>query len=534
MKFKTNPKFSIIRYTIELEQLLSSYIDLLLDVIRLDVKTKEEKFANIFSYKNEYNFDIDSLVACFITTIINDIENKIISQKLIGEILFWDLKNKTILIDKKTKVKNILNNLIKEVGPIEILFSYVLEPYQDFLFKLLPLNPYKYGGCCVNVFYADMDYPIVPITWLPDQGNSFPIDSESIYVSNDFSKLLKTNDKELIIYEWYWDNNDDVQGYVINGILVPLCDITPYITKERLPAFYFKMVESVYSKDSAKYSCKKPDDFIKEAKNNNFVKLLGNLECNFYLKDDNLISNKYSHYFERVISHDSLNYVQNNHIYTNSHVADSDTILGIYTPEKIGDNFHLLHWISSEENGDKYEHYHGDRPENYDVKSVYALKPKYSFYFVRKYYEDILDAILFELNCSYILNRSFRSAVDYEVDAIILCDNKIVIIEAKTRLSAKTIEDVIQKIRRLHPVWKETFPDVKVEYITIAQFSDNLDKSIDYFLPEKARKTDFYTKLFRYRFNIKMQQFDDVTIKFIAEPSYNKMRNALAKIIQSK
>jgi hypothetical protein len=71
MKFKTNPKFSIIRYTIELEQLLSSYIDLLLDVICLDVKTKEEKFANIFSYKNEYNFDIDSLVACFITTIIN-------------------------------------------------------------------------------------------------------------------------------------------------------------------------------------------------------------------------------------------------------------------------------------------------------------------------------------------------------------------------------------------------------------------------------------------------------------------------------
>ena len=534
MKFKTNPKFSIIRYTIELEQLLSSYIDLLLDVICLDVKTKEEKFANIFSYKNEYNFDIDSLVACFITTIINDIENKIISQKLIGEILFWDLKNKTILIDKKTKVKNILNNLIKEVGPIEILFSYVLEPYQDFLFKLLPLNPYKYGGCCVNVFNADMDYPIVPITWLPDQGNSFPIDSESIYVSSDFSKLLKTNDKELIVYEWYWDNNDDVQGYVINGILVPLCDITPYITKERLPAFYFKMVESVYSKDSAKYSCKKPDDFIKEAKNNNFVKLLGNLECNFYLKDDNLISNKYSHYFERVISHDSLNYVQNNHIYTNSHVADTNTVLGIYTPEKIGDNFHLLHWISNKENDNKCEHYHGDRPQKYDVKSVYALKPEYSFYFVRKYYEDILDAILFELNCSYILNRSFRSAVDHEVDAIILCDNKIVIIEAKTRLSAKTIEDAIQKIRRLHPVWKETFPDVKVEYITIAQFSDNLDKSIDYFLPEKARKTDFYTKLFRYRFNIKMQQFDGVEIKFISEPSYNKMRNALAKIIQSK
>lgn len=539
MRFKLSTTYSIIKYSIDLELLLSSCIELLLDVLNLDLSTKEEKFRTIFSYGDAACIEMyhpDFLI----TQVISDIEQEllVLCQSQTNQMSILDIKNKIIIVKSNVQdkdIKAILNKWIRNIEPLKILFDYVSESYKYLLQRLLPLNPYKFGGCCVAIESSvKMISSMVPIEWVTGFGESYVGELENVYISDDFLKLLGKSDQELVVAEWQTDTFDSLQGYVINDILVPLCDITPYITKERLPAFYFKMLENVYSKDSAKYSCKRPDDFIKEAKKNSFVKLLGNLECNFYLKDDNLICNRYSHYFERVISHDSLKHVQNTHIYTNSHVADSDTVLGIYTPEKIGDNFHLLHWISSKENNDKCEHYHGDSPQNYDIKSVYALKPEYSFYFVRKYYEDILDSILCELNCSYILNRSFESAVNHEVDAIILCDNKIVIIEAKTRLSAKTIEDVIKKTKHLHPVWKETFPDVKVEYITIAQFSDNLDKTIDYFLPDKTRKTDFYTGLFRYRFNIKMQQFDGVEIKFISEPSYNKMRNALAKIIQSK
>ena len=539
MKFKLCSKYSIIKYSIDLEQLLSSCIDLLLDIVSLLGYTNEDRFGAVFSYE-EQNSDITNQSDSLIARVISDVEERMLTmcQSQVNQICLLDIKNKTILVSSDISIKDlkgILNKVITDIGPIKMLFNYVVDPHKDLLNRLLQLNPYKYGGTCVNIPYdMRMDSPILPVDWFEKIGDLYPTERDSIYLSDDFLCSLNTSIHEVEISECYLDCNDSMIGYVINRMFIPLCDITSHVNRNYMAAFYFKMIENIYSKENVKYSCKKPDDFIKEAKKNSFVKLLGNLECNFYLKDDNLICNKYSHYFERVISHDSLKHVQNTHIYTNSHVADTNTVLGIYTPEKIGDNFHLLHWISNKENDNKCEHYHGDNPKSYDIKSVYALKPEYSFYFVRKYYEDILDTILSELNCSYILNRSFESAVNHEVDAIILCDNKIVIIEAKTRLSAKTIEDAIKKTRHLHPVWKETFPDVKVEYITIAQFSDNLDKTIDYFLPDKTRKTDFYTGLFRYRFNIKMQQFDGVEIKFISEPSYNKMRNALAKIIQSK
>lgn len=531
MKFKTYPKFSIVRYTIELELLLSSCIDLLLDVIHLDVKNKEEKFANIFSYRNEYNSDVDSLTTCLITTIINDIENEIISQNLIKEILFWDLKNKTILIKNNTNIRNVLNNLIKQAEPIKKLFGYVSQPYQSLSCKLLELNPYKYGGYSIDVVTSEMSCPILPITWLANSGNLYPIDSDGIYISNVFLDLLKVKEDEFVIHEWHLDNNDAIQGYVINDRLIPLCDITSHVSEISLPYFYFDMIENVFSKEGQGYLCHKPENFREDAKNNDFVKILGNLECNFYLKDDTLISDRYMHYFEKVVSVDSLKHFQNTHIYTNSNVDASNTLLGIYTSEKINNNFHLIHWISRQKDGDLYNHYHTDLPMEYQAKMVYALKPEYSFYFVRKYFEDILELVLKELNVRYLLNRSLASSTDHQVDAILVANNKLLILEAKTRLSVKTIEDSIKKAERLYPIWQETFPNALVEYITIAQFSDDVIGAIKYFLHENAKHIDAETGLFAYDFDIKLTQFENFKIKFVSEPTYAKLKGTISKLI---
>ena len=167
----------------------------------------------------------------------------------------------------------------------------------------------------------------------------------------------------------------------------------------------------------------------------------------------------------------------------------------------------------------------------YQAKMVYALKPEYSFYFVRKYFEDILELVLKELDVRYLLNRSLASSTDHQVDAILVANNKLLILEAKTRLSVKTIEDSIKKAERLYPIWQETFPNALVEYITIAQFSDDVIGAIKYFLHENAKHIDAETGLFAYDFDIKLTQFENFKIKFVSEPTYAKLKGTISKLI---
>ena len=101
MRFKLSTTYSIIKYSIDLELLLSSCIELLLDVLNLDLSTKEEKFRTIFSYGDEaciekYHPDF------LITQVISDIEQEflVLCQSQTNQMSILDIKNKIIIVTK--------------------------------------------------------------------------------------------------------------------------------------------------------------------------------------------------------------------------------------------------------------------------------------------------------------------------------------------------------------------------------------------------------------------------------------------------
>ena len=122
MKFKLCSKYSIIKYSIDLEQLLSSCIDLLLDIVSLLGYTNEDRFGAVFSYE-EQNSDITNQSDSLIARVISDVEERMLTmcQSQVNQICLLDIKNKTILVSSDISIKDlkgILNKVITDIGPI--------------------------------------------------------------------------------------------------------------------------------------------------------------------------------------------------------------------------------------------------------------------------------------------------------------------------------------------------------------------------------------------------------------------------------
>ena len=203
MKFKLCSKYSIIKYSIDLEQLLSSCIDLLLDIVSLLGYTNEDRFGAVFSYE-EQNSDITNQSDSLIARVISDVEERMLTmcQSQVNQICLLDIKNKTILVSSDISIKDlkgILNKVITDIGPIKMLFNYVVDPHKDLLNRLLQLNPYKYGGTCVNIPYdMRMDSPILPVDWFEKIGDLYMAKLYFRYGNGKTAHFCQFSPKKLI------------------------------------------------------------------------------------------------------------------------------------------------------------------------------------------------------------------------------------------------------------------------------------------------------------------------------------------------
>ena len=263
-------------------------------------------------------------------------------------------------------------------------------------------------------------------------------------------------------------------------------------------------------------------------------KLLTYLKYNFYLPEDVSISKTYKKYFELVYFYDKIEHFDNLQICTN--VKARGTNLGIYTPEKIDKEYNLLHWYTGSTN--ELRHYNSEESRKGRVTKIQVLKPPFSYYLLHKYFEDIIATCLDEIGVDYVSNMVFKVSPDwqFEADFVVRLDDRMLIIEAKTRLSELTIRDALEKkVARMRERFGDTFNNYPFDYVICAQFADERMGFVEHFMTKVAKSpNEQFNNVWSYDFYIgegEPKQFNQV--RCISEPSILKLKNKLAEICKN-
>lgn len=371
--------------------------------------------------------------------------------------------------------------------------------------------------------------------------------TEDTYVKTDFNSFVFNNDymaeiehKQRFVRSKIYEIISDGKrvGFRINGIVYPLKDRSwLFKDSEKLSASYKRLCD-VYAKHQIqKIGDKALEEFVSYAFEPNFCQMLSQIKCNYYLPSQCAIDEKYKCLFDTVQLYEKIEDFDGIHIFTNTGEGEHD--LGLYTNPKIGKHYHLRHWYKQTD-GDKIEHYTSETtPSSERPNVIYALKPRYSYYFMHKYFEDVLKYILKDLNyefsenCEYVSPQQDNATI-CEADFIVKRPDKITIIEAKTCLSNETLTDAINnKVKVMIKMFRSMFPGVKFEFLLVSQLSSNELGPVDYFINADAKKKlNDYNGMSSYEFDINVDMDAGVTLKCISHPDLNTLKEMIKKAIE--
>lgn len=552
--FENVSKLQQYHYKIDLDGLLSPIVHLVLEISGIKYKVNADVplsalISNVFDIDAIYqgncpkDLDEDELCDDIVHYIENDfICNLIPSKQSDIKLLYKDhhLVIQNVIGGRNNKT---LLGFLKSYSPLSKLFLLINENIRHFESR-------------INAFILDQNYStairvldssasnalILPIVWFDlTTLTKIPIDPESLYLSDDWKEACKY--RETINTFAYYDNNKLV-ALTHNEELISVENMTPYVLKDFSARFLWEVISLQYGefKPGISGDSQMLRDFVKASKRVDFSRLLSHLKYNLYIPSNGpKIKKQYAEFFEDVYEIEHINGLDRFRFFVSSSKEREHTLLGVYSLDKIGKNYNLLHWASELMDGKHYvKSGNKDALVNDVYKKIFALHPDCSYYFISKYFEDRFENIVKSLGYRSLHNFNLRKIGQnesfIEIDSMVLSpSNEICFFEEKTRLTKYNIDETIQKIVDFHTCLQKVDSNVVFNYTIVAPYcDDSVESTYKFFIDKQQRSRKVRDGLAHkvYDFRVPIAQFDKLFLRCIVEPEYGKLKRKVKSIVK--
>lgn len=544
MKWESKSLWSVYTYTIDIDKLLTPVYHLVLDVAkgtygeRLFSEWAGEVF-DIRAITGRDALDEDMTDELFLIEISRYLKGFLYANldKLDGTVIQLLYEPKGLLVaPSRNKPAQALIAWIKRAEMMKAFLDLVkYGPVCNLKETLVKLLNDQYFGAAVKANEESMlKATVIPMNALEGY-EIFPVDPESIWINNKLSKELGVNEGTEC-GEVKFLNIDGI-SLMIGDFVFPLTGIDLYVKEDAKQNYFWKMLSDIYvnKKKSISIYREQSGEFKAAFKTSEFAQLMAKLQYNLYIKKEGqTVPDAYRQFFEEVYNIEEFIDKNNQILFTGTHleeqVQNKQTMLGIYNTEKDGTDYNLHAWVNVETE-DRQKKTEAGGVEDISIKTVYALKPQYSYYFASTYFEDLFQEVLQELGIETLhdveLSLSENPGSPYiEVDNFVRKqDGTIVFIENKTTLNRYNIEETVSKIAKFHQVMIDSYPSIHIEYLLTAPYmNDTVEEAYSYFMNvEGSTATIFF---------IPIARFNGIRLHCVIEPEYEKLKAMMAELLK--
>lgn len=544
MKWESKSLWSVYTYTIDIDKLLTPVYHLVLDVAkgtygeRLFSEWAGEVF-DIRAITGRDALDEDMTDELFLIEISRYLKGFLYANldKLDGTVIQLLYEPKGLLVaPSRNKPAQALIAWIKRAEMMKAFLDLVkYGPVCNLKETLVKLLNDQYFGAAVKANEeSTLKATVIPMNALEGY-EIFPVDPESIWINNKLSKELGVNEGTEC-GEVKFLNIDGI-SLMIGDFVFPLTGIDLYVKEDAKQNYFWKMLSDIYvnKKKSISIYREQSGEFKAAFKTSEFAQLMAKLQYNLYIKKEGqTVPDAYRQFFEEVYNIEEFIDKNNQILFTGTHleeqVQNKQTMLGIYNTEKDGTDYNLHAWVNVETE-DRQKKTEAGGVEDISIKTVYALKPQYSYYFASTYFEDLFQEVLQELGIETLhdveLSLSENPGSPYiEVDNFVRKqDGTIVFIENKTTLNRYNIEETVSKIAKFHQVMIDSYPSIHIEYLLTAPYmNDTVEEAYSYFMNvEGSTATNFF---------IPIARFNDIRLHCVIEPEYEKLKAMMAELLK--
>lgn len=544
MKWESKSLWSVYTYTIDIDKLLTPVYHLVLDVAK---GTYAERLFNewagevfdIRAITGRDALDEDMTDELFLIEISRYLKGFLYANldKLDGTVIQLLYEPKGLLVaPSRNKPAQALIAWIKRAEMMKAFLDLVkYGPVCNLKETLVKLLNDQYFGAAVKANEeSTLKATVIPMNALEGY-EIFPVDPESIWINNKLSKELGVNEGTEC-GEVKFLNIDGI-SLMIGDFVFPLTGIDLYVKEDAKQNYFWKMLSDIYvnKKKSISIYREQSGEFKAAFKTSEFAQLIAKLQYNLYIKKEGqTVPEAYRQFFEEVYNIEEFIDKNNQILFTGTHleeqVQNKQTMLGIYNTVKDGTNYNLHAWVNVETE-DRQKKTEAGGVEDISIKTVYALKPQYSYYFASTYFEDLFQEVLQELGIETLhdveLSLSENPRSPYiEVDNFVRRqDGTIVFIENKTTLNRYNIEETVSKIAKFHQVMTDSYPSIQIEYLLAAPYmNDTVEEAYSYFMNvEGSTATNFF---------IPIARFNGIRLHCVIEPEYEKLKAMMAELLK--
>lgn len=544
MKWASKSELSTYTYKIDLESLFSPIYHLVLELVRGNNQNKPfcEWAENAFCVEEitgRKQVERDVTEESFLIDIARFLEDYLYSKVDCLEKSWIKLlyRNKGMLIAPiKPKPSSDLIEWIKKSGTIGKFFELVshegISSSKDTLIKLM--NEQHFGQSVRTEVVGPLKSTFIKND-IVEGCHVQPVDGESLWLCKAWQKKLQLN--ENTEYGEAIFTNIDGYGISVGEYLLSLETIDSFVKPDSASDYFWDMLCNIYAlrKKNVSIFREKCSEFAKFLKTSEFSLLLKKLQYNLYIrKDGQEIPGEYKQYFEEVYSIEEFKEKTNQLLFTGSLVSEQienkQTMLGLYATQKEGTEFNLRAWINVDSK-ERQIMTKGDGNTTMNIQTVYALKPQYSYYFCKDYFEDMFEDVLKDCGVVYLHNIEL-SRIDNPLQCYVEIDNVVkkqdgtlVYIENKTTMNRYNIEETLVEVSKFQQIMSESYPNVPVEYLMVSLYqNETVEDGYSFFTKtEGCSSADFY---------IPVARFNEVKLHCIVEPEYNKLKEKMMHLLK--
>lgn len=553
MKFVSRSLYCVYSYDIHMEDLVSSIYHLIVDLSaeRIEDLPFSSWAHNLFNIHDVLGIDKlpdymdeESFLNHLIKYLADQLYTTTSKLKKTGIVLLYR-EGGFLIASKSSHPDKILTRWIKDFCPLNYLFDLIVAENIKVLKKqfLSLINEAHYSRAVQAHQKTPLESCIIRSEWIKfDQIEPTPIDESSIWMEPSWLDIMDIKDScdaySLSCMGQFW-------GITCGEYTIPFVNADDRIKAENYADYFIKMFQCVYSPDKQKGDVSKDKllPFIAAGKKSDFCRLLSNLKYNLYLDSSVEIPIGYSSLFEEVLCLNNISFMSDYQLFSGIPSEDqrerASTILGVYENEKKGSEYNLVGWANA--GNELVEVTKSSSNSSSKYVRVRTLLPRYSYYFLSRFFEDNFASMLKEIACNHMQNAtlSYKTAEQssIEIDAILFKnDGTLVFVENKTTMSRRTVESTIEKIENFHSIMQKEYPLVKIEYCIVAPYCDGtLECSYKYFI-NNGNNTPPETRIGVahriFDFNIPLAQFQDKYLRCIVEPEYELMKEKIRDLLQ--
>ena len=544
MKWESKSLWSVYTYTIDIDKLLTPVYHLVLDVAKGTYAKRlfNEWAGEVFDIRAITGRDaLDEKMTdeLFLIEISRYLKGFLYANldKLDGTVIQLLYEPKRLLVaPSRNKPAQALIAWIKRAEMMKAFLDLVkYGPVCNIKETLVKLLNDQYFGAAVKANEeSTLKATVIPMNAL-ERYEVLPVDPESIWINNKLSKELGVNEGTEC-GEVKFPNIDGI-SLMIGDFVFPLTGIGLYVKEDAKQNYFWKMLSDIYvnKKTSISIYREQCGEFKAAFRTSEFAQLMAKLQYNLYIKKEGqTIPKVYRQFFEEVYKIEEFIDKNNQILFTGIHleeqVHNKQTMLGIYNTEKDGTNYNLHAWVNVETE-DRQKKTEASGVDDISIKTVYALKPQYSYYFASTYFEDLFQEVLQELGIETLhdveLSLSEKPGSPYiEVDNFVRReDGTIIFIENKTTLNRYNIEETVSKIAKFHQVMTDSYPSIHIEYLLAAPYmNDTVEEAYSYFMNvEGSTATNFF---------IPIARFNGIRLHCVIEPEYEKLKAMMAELLK--